>query len=201
VLLFDGGTSNGSGIEDTIRLLANDFVLKAPGTVSSVDVWAFVDGTWDGTIDYSFYESSGNLPSETPFASGSGINITQTPTGETAGPASEYLFHFELQQPLMLQGGQRYWFGLHLKQSYADDGSYAYWSTTDLGFGETSRSAQGGDTSNWGSAPDDEAFRLYGVPEPASALQGLAAGAALLGCRRLRRARAPALSGGRRPRR
>jgi hypothetical protein len=186
VLLFDGGEpeGNGSGIEDTIRVLANDFVLSEDGTVTAADIWASVDDSWDGTLEYYFFESAGNLPASTPLATGIGTNVIQTATGVP----SEYLFHFDLAQPVPLQGGQTYWFGLHLKQSFADDGSYAYWSTTSLDFGETSRSAEGGDFDNWGIPPDDEAFRLYGeVPEPAAALQALAGIAALLGCRGWRR--------------
>jgi hypothetical protein len=74
-----------------------------------------------------------------------------------------------------------YWFGLHMKQSYADDGNYAFWSTTSLDFGDASRSAEGGNFAAWATPPDDEGFRLYGeVPEPAPALQALAGALALL---------------------
>jgi hypothetical protein len=181
-LLFDGGApeGNGNGIETTIRVLANDFVLAEAGSITSVEFWATTPAGWDGTVEYFFFESAGNLPAATPVASGNGVNVDQTPTGIT----NEYRFLFDLEAPLVLAPGPTYWFGLHLKQSFADDGNYAFWSTTTADVGETSRSAEGGDFDAWGIPPDDEAFRLYGVvPEPAAALQALAGIGMLLACR------------------
>jgi hypothetical protein len=185
-LLFDGGApeGNGNGIETTIRVLANDFVLAETANVTSVELWALTPDTWDGTVAYYLFENAGTVPSNAPLAAGDGANVTQVATGVTAGSYTEYLFRFDLEAPLPLAAGPRYWFGLHLKQTFADDGNYAYWSTTTADFGETSRSAEGGDFGSWGIPPDDEAFRLYGVlPEPAAALQALAGIAALLACR------------------
>jgi hypothetical protein len=111
------------------------------------------------------------------------MDVGQTPTGVT----NEYYTRFDLETPLPLAAGPRYWFGLHLKQSFADDGNYSFWSTTTADFGETSASAEGGDFGDWGLAPDDEAFRLYGpVPEPAAALQALGGLATLLAFRSAR---------------
>jgi hypothetical protein len=183
-VLFDGGApeGNGNGIETTIRVLANDFVLTQVGTVETVQFWALTPGTWDGTVEYFFFESSGSLPANVPLASGDAVNVRQNPSGV----AGEYVFYIDLEAPLPLAAGPRYWFGLHLKQSFADDGNYSFWSTTTADFGETSASAEGGDFGAWGSAPDDEAFRLYGVvPEPAAALQALAGIATLAACRAL----------------
>jgi hypothetical protein len=179
VLLFDGGPSEGTGaaIEVTIRVLANDFQLAERSTVQSVEVWAQVGAGWDGTLEYFFFEPSGNVPAMVPLATGIGTNVTTSP----GGVASELIYRFDLATPVVLDGGQQYWFGLHMKQSYADDGNYAFWATTTLDFGDTSRSAEGGDFSAWGIPPDDEAFRLYGeVPEPAAPLLLLAGALALV---------------------
>jgi hypothetical protein len=186
VLLFDGGAPEGGGnaIEVTIRVLANDFELTERSTVMSVEVWALTDASWDGTVEYFFFENAGNVPAAVPFASGDGTNIVPTPTGVTSGALTEYLYAFDLAAPLVLEAGQKYWFGLHLKQSFADDGNNAFWSITSLDFGETSRSAEGGNFAAWTIPPDDEAFRLYGeVPEPAAALQALAGALVLVACR------------------
>jgi hypothetical protein len=186
-LLFDGGASegNGNGIETTIRVLANDFVLPQAGSVETVEFWATAS-TWDGTLEYFFFEDAGNLPAAVPFASGDGVDVRQTPTG---GPG-EFVFFFDLETPLPLAAGPRYWLGLHLKASFADDGNHTFWSTTTADFGLTSASAEGGDFGAWGLAPDDEAFRLYGtVPEPAAALQALAGAVTLVAANRSRRRR------------
>jgi hypothetical protein len=185
VLLFDGGASDGggNGIEVTIRVLANDFELAERSAVESVEVFALTDDGWDGTLEYFFFEPAGNLPAATPIVTGVGTNVVATPTGVTSGPYAESVYRFDLATPLVLEAGQKYWFGLHLKQSFADDGNYAYWSTTSLDFGETSRSAEGGDFGDWGIPPDDEAFRLYGVvPEPAPPMLALAGALALVAC-------------------
>lgn len=185
VLLFDGGASEGTGaaIEVTIRVLANDFQLAERSTVQSVEVWAQVGAEWDGTLEYFFFEASGNVPATVPLATGLGTNVTTS----AGGAAGELIYRFDLAAPVVLDGGQQYWFGLHMKQSYADDGNYAFWSTTSLDFGATSRSAEGGNFAAWGIPPDDEAFRLYGeVPEPAPALQALAGALALLAARGVR---------------
>lgn len=120
-LLFDGGASegNGNGIEATIRVLANDFVLTQAGSVETVEFWALTPDTWDGTVEYFFFDDAGNVPANVPFASGDGAGVSGVPTGATAGPYVEYLFRFDLESPLPLDAGPRYWFGLHLKQSFA----------------------------------------------------------------------------------
>jgi hypothetical protein len=184
-VLFDGGAAegNGSGIETTIRVLANDFVLPQAGSVERVQFWASTSASWDGTIEYYFFEDAGNLPAMVPLASGDAMDVSQAPSGVQG----ESIFFFDLEAPLPLAAGPRYWFGLHLKQSFADDGNYSFWSTTTEDFGLTSASAEGGDFGDWGSAPDDEAFVLYGtVPEPGGALELLAGIGVLLAWRRLR---------------
>jgi hypothetical protein len=177
VLLFDGGASDSiNGIEVTIRVLANDFELPERSTVDSVEVWAQAGASWDGTLEYFFFADAQSLPADAPLATGLGANVTTMP-GTTA---QELVYRFDLEEPVVLEAGQRYWFGLHMKESFADDGNYSFWSTSSLGFGETSASAEGGNFDNWGLAPNDEAFRLYGVvPEPAAPLL-LVAGALAL---------------------
>lgn len=181
VLLFDGGASDSiNGIEVTIRVLANDFQLDERSTVQSVEVWAQAGASWDGTLEYFFFEDAGNTPSDTPLATGLGTNVTTTP----GTIAAELVYRFDLAAPVVFEAGQKYWFGLHMKQSFADDGNYSFWSTTSLDFGETSRTAEGGNFGNWGIPPDDEAFRLYGeVPEPGQPILAFAGALSLLALR------------------
>ena len=162
-----GGPDQANGNEMTAWLQTEDFVLGSSDTLGSVKFWGIeVPGAWDGTIEWWVFNDSGGTPGST-VASGTGVNITHTATGITGlfGFLDEYVYTFDLNAPVALNGGTTYWLGLHASADYTGDG--VYWETTSAGFGSTGIESQGGTQNNWFNNGVQHAFELYStVPEP-----------------------------------
>lgn len=185
-VVYDNGAPDPSGgIEVTIRILAEDVLLPEPETITGVRLWAIADlDAWSGTIEYSLYESDGNVPAETPFASGEGANVRVAPNG------ANDRYTFGLEAPVELEAGTTYWLGLHMDDDF-DDGTdcCVFWSTLPDGVevGSSAASANAGLTSNWSLTPNHHAFQL--LPEPGASALAAAALASLAALARLRRTR------------
>jgi hypothetical protein len=179
-VVFDNGAPTGSGIEVTIRVIADDFIVTVPATITRARFWA--SGiNWDRKLDYYFFEHAGTVPAEVPWIQGQGVNATRELIEDSF---DDYLYHFEFEEPIELEPFTRYWFGLHLKKDFADDFNNVFWAITEPGFDFTSTTAEDGDFSDWRLAPKTHAWQL--LPEPGAALQAFSILVALAVLRRRR---------------
>lgn len=183
-LLFNGGVADYSnGNEFAQWLQTEDFQLGGNGTLESAsfDWFAFDRSTWDGVLEWFIFDDNGGVPGSV-VASGNGDNVVNAGLGNVNG--WEYFrTDFDFTPQVNVNGSQTYWFGLHLSGDYGtrDD---IYWSTSTQSYGSAGIESNGGTQDNWSNNGQHHAFRLYGVPEPTTAV--LLAASALTALRRRR---------------
>ena len=192
-VVFDGGPADVANGQALYWDMADDFEIPNSATVNgaTVPILAILGGrnlaTWDGTLQWKVFAAGPpllnpngtTLSTTTPgavIAQGAGLGIQTTFLSESPGPFGDpyqyYSFNFSFGQDIALAANTRYWFGLHLNQSYTQ--AYLYWQQTnthlyDHNFGRPNQQSAYGYQGSWVS------FALnYNVPEPASlALLGL----------------------------
>jgi hypothetical protein len=197
------GCSNavGSGSLLSSQETAVAIAFSQDTTVSSVKFWT-IEGNpdyWDGTLHYDVlanqYQQYGSQyggpsygsPSSVLF-SGSGVNVNKTATGFVTpfapggSGALEYLYTFDLGEPITFTANTIYWLGLHLQANFGQPNvsnapyDYIYWENTSYNAARSTSYV----TSDyafqvynpWFATTTQQAFQLYGtsVPEPSAVL-------------------------------
>jgi hypothetical protein len=194
-LVFNGGTPGYSpagnfqaGHNVTKgRVVAADFQLAEPTTITDVRFWTFeVDNNsddgpdqdqFDGGINWFLFNNAGTSPTAQDFdgfASGRGLLTSRT---QTLGQRYEYTF--TLDTPVSLDTNT-YWLGLELNDSPFSTGIYwvppVGWLEPPVNtsfWGEEGRLSHASNVSGWGDTGWDFAFQLYNssgsaVPEPSA---------------------------------
>src|SRR5260370_3879454 len=116
-ILFDNGPPDfSSGFEMGLRVLADDFTLKAPSTPKSVRFWSIesAQSSYNGSISWWIYSDGGGIPgSPIPGYTGSS-QATRTYLGQGSNSAApnEFLNEFDLGSLPALAPGT-YWLVLH----------------------------------------------------------------------------------------
>lgn len=183
--IFDNGAPDmlhGSGREMTSWMQADDFVLSAPAQITEASFDWFTTGglsNWDGSLTWTIFADSGANSPGAMIASGGGLNVLTEWQGSSN--FDRYTTSFELNAPVDLAGGTKYWFALHLADDFSQRRDL-YWADSASQQLSYSWEALGGLASNWNSTSfSDRSFSF--VPAPGAA--GLAmVGAALIGRRR-----------------
>jgi hypothetical protein len=181
-VLFDSGSPNlQDGADISRSVSAEDFNLSQSANVTSIDFWAVEFGIWDGSLQYNLFTNAVNQPSNTAFASGTGVNIVKTSTGRNSQGFPEYKYSFDLSTPATLAANTTYWLGLHVNNNFNSGG--LFWETTSSGFGLNSLNSFQGTFDNWSSNSNQLAFALNGspttsVPEPFTIIGTLVGGTA-----------------------
>ena len=166
-IFSNGGPNLLGGNEMSAWVEAEDFVLAADAILTDGHFWTLEtpDGTpWDGTLDYYLFLHDAGHPASTPFATGSGVNIVRTPTGNVESGDVEVEYSFDFATPIALSGSTTYWLGLHLAANFARND--IYWEYTGIGFGSDGLASLGGASGIWTHTQKDHAFYLTGVPVP-----------------------------------
>jgi len=180
-VIFDNGAPDQqNGNEATLWIQSEDFMVKQPEILTDCHFWTlegygapYGGNPWDGTLQYWVFADNGGTPGAI-IDSGSGQNIVKTGTGGTANGANEFVYDFDLQQPVPLAADSIYWLGLHLASDY-QDGDQIFWETTSQGWGSTGIESSGGTMDNWANNGQHHAFYLT-TPEPTTiCLLGLGA--------------------------
>lgn len=187
-VVFDGGPGDVTNGQALFWDMADDFEVSSDAQINgaTVPIIAILGGlnlaTWDGSIRWTVYAAgpalvnpNGSVLSATTpgavIAQGTGSNIETTFRSQSPGPFGDlyqyYSFDFDFGQDISIQANTRYWFGLHLNQSYTQ--AYLYWQQTnthllDHNFGRPNPQSNYGYQGSW------VGFQLnYNIPEPASA--------------------------------
>lgn len=181
-----------SGLDSHIG--ADDFYIKNSKLVTGADVFVLSPNqlsSWDGDISWwlfeeSFYQEANSTQLYSKpgkiIQSGEGINITSEYKGETLPgslgthlpPYSAYKVSFTFDDPVLLSGESRYWFGTNFSSNSSgeilwDGGFYYYWMTYDLPVEDI------GIRDDWIFSASDGIWALHGespkpvtepVPEP-----------------------------------
>lgn len=203
-LIFDDslpGATDSDGSEVTFFVIANDFVLSQTSTLESVKFWtnegfgARQGGNpWDGTIEYFLFSDAGGGPASSAFASGDGQSIARTFLGLSSMPSLDqfqlYHYEFSIESPVLLQGGVKYWIGLHLASDFQERDEI-YWSSNfPDGLGDSTRFSAGGNFDSWSFSQTNSTFQLFGSAVPSPGTLGLVA-LGLIGAIRSRRRFSP----------
>jgi hypothetical protein len=177
--LVDGTAADASGFNPT-RRTADNFSLAGGGQIQTVQWWGFYlpldlgNPTSLDDFTVTFYTNEGGLPGAVAYQEN--LFATAEATGEfVAGVADQYLYTADLSQAFEALADETYFFSVTNNTGLGDEGTWG-WEFSSLVDG-VGLSPDGG---NFWQADGsyDVAFRLVGVPGPATgallALAGLA---------------------------
>jgi len=165
-IIFDnGGPSNEFVASLTALVHADDFSFSEDKVLKDVHFWTQENGpSWDGTLEYFVFLDEGGLPGAL-LAFGNGENVEKTDEGFNSFGGDRFEYSFDLEEPLMLDGGTTYWIGLHLQSDFANVISIK-WESSCINCGGNAARSTGGTFDNWlPSAPSispELAFFLTG---------------------------------------
>jgi len=173
--IFDNGAPNNLvGQENTVAIVADDFQVTQDVFLTDVHFFNFEDPNfvspptpWDGTLEYFIYNDNAGMPANPPFESGIGQNIQKMNIGvgfPTRPNAIHYEYSFDLENPIQLQAGVKYWIGLHLANDFTTF-DHIYWEATSTGFGSNGVTTLTGNNGNppWVNTGVNFAFSLTGA--------------------------------------
>ena len=171
-----------SGTQMSDVVVAEDFSLTAPTTITSIRFWSIQSSLTDylGSVYWAVYSNVGGAPGGVLFGN-TAVTTTATATGNFAGFGyAEYVFDVDVADFAI--GAGTYWLGLHNGPLASVDAREMLWSTTASTIGSESKYFD--NTFGWTDAGTHLAFVLEGtgvvvpptgVPEPGTlALVGLA---------------------------
>jgi len=160
-IIYDNGlpdVTNSFRMENVIR--ADDFVLIEDKELTDVHIWTREDpDAWDGTIDWFVFEDNEGQPG-TLVSSGNGILQQKDLLVDGGDGLSNYSYDFDLDNPVLLQGGNTYWLGLHLGQTFDADLPRVLWTQSFSGAGAFNHFSFNG--VNWSQGDVQLAFFLTG---------------------------------------
>jgi PEP-CTERM motif len=187
-IIYDNGGPNRDATDEVTEWVqAEDFSVASATTLAGAHFWTVEYGAWDGTLTWYVFADNGGLPGSA-LATGNGINVVKTATGNTVFGGPQYEYSFDFDNPLALTGGTAYWFGLHLSSDF--DLDRIGWQLTLPGLGTYGAHSHLGTFDNWIGNGGQHAFYLTdtstAVPEPSTFVM-LGATLLGLGAARLRR--------------
>ena len=158
---------------------ANSFSSASASNIFGATVYMVSQSTgqpdlasWDGSFEYFLYANSGNAPGAL-LASGNAANLTTTNTGISAGALGNiWAFSFDFQSTLGIQGGTKYWLGVHSANDYAVRDPLS-WADIASPAQASSAAESFHNTGSWTPYSLAHAFSIEGtaardVPEPGS---------------------------------
>lgn len=160
VVIFDNGSSNYECCSEiTAFTVAEDFELDGAATISGAgfvlqSLSPFPAG-WDGTLSWWIYANGGDGPGGV-ISSGSAENITWG----FRQCCDFYDVSFDLGVDVPLDGGTRYWFGLHMAADWSTQDDI-YWALTDNQSFSRAQTATG-PTGPWTDSAHHLSFKLWG---------------------------------------
>jgi len=167
IIYNNGGPNQQNGNEMSNWLQAEDFILgQGLNVITDVHFWTIeAPGMgFNGKLDYSFYQDAGGAPGAF-VVGGPAVGTTHVFTGNVVlGYYNEFEMEFNLQAPLALTAGARYWLGLHANGSY-NNRDEIYWESTNYNGTFTGHEDYQG-LGSWADNGVEHAFYLTGVPEP-----------------------------------
>jgi hypothetical protein len=180
VIYDNGGPNRDTTDEMTEWVQAEDFSVASAKTLKGAHFWTVEYGAWDGALTWYIFANNGGLPGAA-LATGSGVNVTKTATGNFLYDGPQYEYAFDFDNPVALTGGTTYWFGLHLSADF--DLDRIGWQLTLPGLGAYGAHSHYGTFNDWIGGGGQHAFYLTdtstaAVPEPSTFVM---LGAALLG--------------------
>jgi len=117
-VIFDNGAPSDEVINSlTCCVFADDFDFSEDQLLTDVHFWTQESGPWDNTLEYFIFEDDGGLPGSL-ITSGNGANIQKVDTGFAGFGGERFEYSFDLEDPVLLDGGIKFWFGLHLQDGF-----------------------------------------------------------------------------------
>lgn len=157
-------TLNGSGREMSAWIQADDFMLSGDTALTGASMQWFTTNrlaSWDRSINWFVFEDLAGAPGPL-LASGSAVNVLTDSEGRTN--YDRYSTSFDFDTSVGVEGGTRYWFGLHMAADFGSN-DHLYWADSTTSTFNATYESLGGSMNNWVDVSgSDRAFAL--VPSP-----------------------------------